>query len=169
MISPFTIPFVGLKLGQHSFEFSIDKTFFESLPYSLVENGNLVVKLNLEKKETMLVASFSVKGEVSVPCARCNDDMSQKIKGDLTVYYVFGDEESEDENLIVIPRESYEIDVQQSIYEMIMLALPSRSAHKKNECNEEMVQLLEKYMTQHDSKDDEDNIDPRWAALKNLN
>jgi uncharacterized metal-binding protein YceD (DUF177 family) len=95
--------------------------------------------------------------------------MSQKIKGDLTVYYVFGEEESEDENLIVIPRESYEIDVQQSIYEMIMLALPARSAHKKNECNEEMVQLLAKYMSQQDSKEDKDNIDPRWAALKNLN
>ena len=169
MISPYTIPFVGLKLGQHLFDFSIDKTFFESLPYSLVDNGNLNVKLNLEKKETMLVASFEVKGEVLMPCARCNEEMSQKIKGDLTVYYVFGEEESEDENLIVIPRESYEIDVQQSIYEMITLALPARSAHKKNECNEEMVQLLAKYMSQPDSKEDKDNIDPRWAALKNLN
>jgi uncharacterized metal-binding protein YceD (DUF177 family) len=169
MISPYTIPFVGLKLGQHLFDFAIDKTFFESLPYSLVDDGKLVVKLNLEKKETMLVASFEVKGVVSMPCARCNEEMSQKIKGDLTVYYVLGDEESEDENLIVIPRESYEIDVQQSIYEMIMLALPARSAHKKNECNEEMVQLLEKYMSQQESKDKEDNIDPRWAALKNLN
>ena len=169
MISPYTIPFVGLKLGQHLFDFAIDKTFFESLPYSLVEDGKLVVKLNLEKKETMLVASFEVKGFVSVACARCNEEMSQKIKGDLTVYYVFGDEESEDENLIVIPRESYEIDVQQSIYEMITLALPLRAAHKKNECNEEMVQLIEKYMSNQDSKDEEDNIDPRWAALKNLN
>ena len=169
MISPFTIPFVGLKLGQHLFDFAIDKTFFESLPYSLVDDGNLVVKLNLEKKETMLVASFEVKGVVSVACARCNEEMSQKIKGDLTVYYVFGDEESEDENLIVIPRESYEIDVQQSIYEMITLALPLRAAHKKNECNEEMVQLIQKYMSNQDSKDEEENIDPRWAALKNLN
>jgi hypothetical protein len=53
MISPYTIPFVGLKIGQHLFEFALDKTFFESLPYSLVDDGKLVVKLNLEKKETM--------------------------------------------------------------------------------------------------------------------
>jgi uncharacterized protein len=148
MISPYTIPFVGLKLGQHLFDFALDRTFFESLPYSLVDDGKLVVKLNLEKKETMLVASFEVKGFVSVACARCNEEMSQKIKGDLTVYYVFGDEESEDENLIVIPRESYEIEVQQSMYEMIMLALPARSAHKKNECNEEMVRLIEQYQVE---------------------
>ena len=169
MISPYTIPFVGLKLGQHLFDFALDKTFFESLPYSLVDDGKLVVKLTLEKKETMLIASFVVKGFVTAPCARCNEEMSQKIKGDLTVYFVFGDEESEDENLIVIPRESYEIDVQQSMYEMIMLALPARSAHKKNECNEEMVQLLQKYTSNQDSKEKEENIDPRWAALKNLN
>jgi uncharacterized metal-binding protein YceD (DUF177 family) len=156
MISPYTIPFVGLKLGQHLFDFALDKSFFESLPYSLVDDGKLVVKLNLEKKETMLVA-------------RCNEEMSQKIKGDLTVYYVFGDEESEDENLIVIPKESYEIDVQQSMYEMIMLALPARSAHKKNECDEEMVKLIEQYQSKPDSKEEENNIDPRWAALKNLN
>jgi uncharacterized metal-binding protein YceD (DUF177 family) len=169
MISPYTIPFVGLKLGQHLFDFALDKSFFESLPYSLVDDGKLVVKLNLEKKETMLVASFEVKGVVSMPCARCNEEMSQKIKGDLTVYYVLGDEESEDENLIVIPRESYEIDVQQSMYEMIMLALPARSAHKKNECNEEMVRLIEQYTSKPNSTDDNESIDPRWAALKNLN
>ena len=169
MTSPYTIPFVGLKLGQHLFDFALDKTFFESLPYSLVDDGKLVVKLNLEKKETMLIASFEVKGVVSAPCARCNEEMDQKIKGDLTVYFVLGEEESEDENLIVIPRESYEIDVQQSMYEMIMLALPARSAHKKNECNEEMVQLLQKYTSNQDSKEKEENIDPRWEALKNLN
>lgn len=169
MSSPYTIPFVGLKLGQHLFDFALDKTFFESLSYSLVDDGKLVVKLNLEKKETMLIASFEVKGVVSAPCARCNEEMDQKIKGDLTVYFVLGEEESEDENLIVIPKESYEIDVQQSMYEMIMLALPARSAHKKNECNEEMVQLIQKYTSNQDSKEKEDNIDPRWAALKNLN
>ena len=32
-----------------------------------------------------------------------------------------------------------------------------------------MVRLIEQYMSKPDSKDDEDNIDPRWAALKNLN
>jgi len=169
MISPYIVPFVGLKLGQHLFDFALDKTFFESLPYSLVDDGKLVVKLNLEKKETMLIASFEVKGVVSAPCARCNEEMDQKIKGDLTVYFVLGEEESEDENLIVIPKESYEIDVQQSMYEMIMLALPARSAHKKNECNEEMVQLIQKYTSNQVSKDEENNIDPRWAALKNLN
>jgi uncharacterized metal-binding protein YceD (DUF177 family) len=169
MTSPYTIPFVGLKLGQHLFDFALDKTFFESLPYSLVDDGKLVVKLNLEKKETMLIASFEVKGVVSAPCARCNEEMDQKIKGDMTVYFVLGEEESEDENLIVIPKESYEIDVQQSMYEMIMLALPARSAHKKNECNEEMVQLIQKYTSNQVSKDKENNIDPRWSALKNLN
>jgi uncharacterized metal-binding protein YceD (DUF177 family) len=55
------------------------------------------------------------------------------------------------------------------MYEMIMLALPARSAHKKNECNEDMVRLIEQYMSKPDPKDDKDNIDPRWAALKNLN
>lgn len=47
----FVIPFVGLKLGFHEFKFDIDNAFFEGIDYSLVQKGNLCVKLTLEKKE----------------------------------------------------------------------------------------------------------------------
>jgi uncharacterized metal-binding protein YceD (DUF177 family) len=170
MKSPFAIPFVGLKLGLHEFEFDIDKSFFESLPYSHIEDGRLTAYLELEKKETMLIANMEIVGFIFTTCDRCTEPLSQEIDGEFTLYYTFGEEESEDENLIVLAPESYQIDISQPLYELISLSLPAKLVHEPDECNEEMVALLAKYQQPApSSKPDQDDIDPRWSALKNLN
>ena len=88
----------------------------------------------------------------------------------MTLYYAFGEEESEDENLIVIAPESYQIDLTQHLYELISLSLPAKMVHEDGDCNEEMVELINKYkQPSSDSNSDDDDIDPRWSALKNLN
>ncbi|MBM3917689.1 MAG: DUF177 domain-containing protein [Sphingomonadales bacterium] len=170
MKSPFVIPFVGLKLGLHEFEFDIDKSFFESLPYSLIEDGRLSAFLELEKKETMLIANLEIVGYIFTTCDRCTEPLSQEIEGEFTLYYTFGKEESEDENLIILAPESYQIDISQPLYELISLSMPAKLVHEEGECNEEMVALLAKYQQPlTNSKPDQDDIDPRWSALKNLN
>lgn len=170
MKSPFAIPFVGLKTGLHEFEFDIDKSFFESLPYSLIENGRLIAYLELEKKETMLIANLEIDGFIFTDCDRCSEPLTQEIEGEMTLYYAFGEEESEDENLIVIAPESYQIYLTQPLYELISLSLPAKMVHEDGDCNEEMVELINKYQQpSSDSNSDDDDIDPRWSALKNLN
>jgi len=170
MKSPFVIPFVGLKLGLHEFEFDINKSFFESLPYSLIEDGRLSAFLELEKKETMLIANLEIVGYIFTTCDRCTEPLSQEIEGEFTLYYTFGKEESEDENLIILAPESYQIDISQPLYELISLSMPAKLVHEEGECNEEMVALLAKYQQPlTNSKPDQDDIDPRWSALKNLN
>ena len=99
MTDAFKIPFVGLKLGQHEFEFDVDDSFFETLSYSLIEKGKLKVWLDLEKKETMLLASFQVDGTVEMVCSRCNESMDAELEGELDVIYKFGNESIDDENL----------------------------------------------------------------------
>jgi hypothetical protein len=46
----YDITFVGLKQGSHQFRFEIGKSFFEEFPYSIVEEGNLIAELDLDKK-----------------------------------------------------------------------------------------------------------------------
>jgi uncharacterized protein len=167
MINTFKIPFVGLKPGKHEFEFDVDNSFFETLSYSLIEKGNLKVWLDLEKKETMLLASFYVDGAVEMVCSRCNEPMDAEVEGELEIIYKFGHESYDDENLIVISPDSFEIDVTQPIYELIIVSLPSRPVHEEGKCDEEMVKLLEKFQAKEIKEND--NSDPRWSALKNLN
>lgn len=188
----YIIPFIGLKLGFHEFEYDVRDTFFEDRDYSLIHSGNVNVKLVLDKKETMLIGEFTIKGSVFTDCDRCNDQVEVPVKGQYRVIFKFGLEPSDDETLIVLHPDAYEIDLYDQIYEFISVSLPTRCIHPKGECNEEMLELLSKYSLQKDEDDEEweddedwddddddwddededdedDPIDPRWAELKNLN
>lgn len=182
----YIIPFVGLKLGKHEFSFQVEDTFFEQLDYSPISSGKLEVELVLEKKETMFIANFTTEGIVTTTCDRCDTPLELPINGELEIIYKFGDEDSGDENLIVLFPEDYEIDVTDPIYQMIILALPPRKLHAVGECDEEMWKLIQKYTVNSDVSDEdefdeddeeEDNLgfedfnpnDPRWSMFKNEN
>jgi len=188
----FVIPFVGLKLGFHEFKFDIDNAFFEGIDYSLVQKGNLCVKLTLEKKETMLVGNFALHGVVETACARCTEPMNVAIDEQFQLIYKFDDQPSDDESLVIVYPEEFEIDVKANIVEFISVSLPSRSVHTDGECNEEIIDILSEYQVysraelekpdaiafdgesedddqiEIDEDGDDDQIDPRWAALKDL-
>lgn len=194
----FIIHFVGLKIGTHRYEFDIDKSFFEGVENTLIDDANVHVELALSKKETMMIAEFSLSGTVTTPCDRCNDPMEVQIQGDYRIIYKFGTEVSEDENLIILHPEAFELNVSAPIYELLVISLPARSIHPEGECNEEVMDLYNKYIVNANEPDDEDDyedwdeddededwdedgeeddddpddnrpIDPRWSALKNLN
>jgi uncharacterized metal-binding protein YceD (DUF177 family) len=169
--SDFTIPFAGLKLGHHTYEFEVDDTFFEELEYSLIKKGSISVSIDLEKKETMLILNFTLAGTVEVECNLCTDPMNQQIDASYPLIYKFGLEDLEDDSIIVIHPDSYQIDVQHPIYEFLTISLPIRTVHAEGECNQEMLETMNKYLASTNKEEDnnDDEIDPRWSALKNLN
>ena len=167
--SDYTIPFAGLKLGHHLFDFEIDDTFFEELDYSLIQKGDIHVSIDLEKKETMLILLFTIKGSVESECNLCTDPVDFEIDNTFQLIYKFGLEEMDDEAIIVIHPDSYQIDVTQPIYEFITISLPPRIVHEEGECNQEMIDSLNKYLSSKKEEPKDDDIDPRWSALKNLN
>ena len=54
----FLIPFIGLKLGKHHFEFQINKKFFENFDYHEFEDCDIKIAIVLEKKSTLLELDF---------------------------------------------------------------------------------------------------------------
>lgn len=162
MHKEFIIPFIGLKLGKHHFEFEIDDTFFESMEYSIIQKGNVKVELELDKKETMLIATFDVEGVVETLCDRCNTPMNLEIQGSYKLVYKFGLEEEEDEMLIVLHPDSYQIDVTTPIYELITSQLPLRAIHDDGECDEEMWELIQKHTINANVDEEEDWDDEDW-------
>lgn len=155
--SEFVIPFIGLKLGNHVFEYDITDAFFEGIEYSIIHRGNVRVRLELEKKETMLIGIFQLEGIVTKDCDRCTDDIEVEVEGEYQIIYKFGGDASDDEALITLDKDAYEIDVKMNIYELISVSLPLRTIHEKEECNPEMLALLEKYVI--NSEDDDDDFD----------
>jgi DUF177 domain-containing protein len=180
----YIIPFVGLKLGVHEFKFNITDTFFDSFEYSIIHKGNVMVVLQLDKKETMLIGNYSISGVVEIECNRCNDPMNADIEGEYQLVYKFDTVPSDDESLIIVYPEEFEINVAENILELITVSLPKRSVHNEGECNEDMISLLDEYVMVSDEEaitsedepqseknkgeDDDDDIDPRWSALKDL-
>ena len=57
----FIIPFVGLKLGKHQFEYQINNSFFEIFDFSEFEKSNIKVNVVLEKKANLLELDFKNK------------------------------------------------------------------------------------------------------------
>jgi uncharacterized protein len=167
--SDYTIPFAGLKIGNHLFDFEIDDSFFEELDYSLIQKGAIHVSINLEKKESMLILLFNLKGTVEAECNLCTDPVDFNIDSNYQLIYKYGLEEIDDETLLVIHPDSYQIDITQPLYEFISVSLPPRIVHKDGECNQEMIEALNKYLSSKNEETKDDNIDPRWSALKNLN
>jgi uncharacterized metal-binding protein YceD (DUF177 family) len=168
----FIIPFEGLKNGKHSFKFHITDEFFEELAYSIIQGGDVKVDFQLNKKDTMMIGDIEMSGTIQKPCDRCTDLMDIPMDVSHQIIYKFGEEESVDENLIVLPISAFTIDIASPLYEILTVALPNRTVHDEDECNEEMLDLIDKYVDSSENQEedsDEDNTDPRWDALKNLN
>ena len=163
-VSAFIIHFVGLKLGTFLYEFEIDKTFFEEIEYSLIEDGKVNVRLSLSKKETMMVGEFTITGTVFTSCDRCNDPVELPINGEYRIVYKFGEEPSDDENLIVLDPDAFEIDLVPQLYEFMSVSLPARILHKPGACNEEMMALYSTYIVNANQpdEDDFDDDDEDW-------
>jgi uncharacterized metal-binding protein YceD (DUF177 family) len=170
----YLIPFVGLKLGKHHFEYQVNNKFFEIFDYHEFQNSDIKVNLVLEKKSTMLELSFKHKGTVNVPCDMTSEDFDLPIKGKMNLIVRFGEAFNNDnEELLILPHGEFEIDVAQYIYEMIVLSVPLRRVHPgikdgslKTEALTKLKQLAVK--EPKEEKKEEENIDPRWDKLKQL-
>ena len=166
--SAFIVQFSGLAIGKHNFDFVVDDTFFEKLDYSPIEKGEVEVKVVLEKKSSMMILDFELNGWVASNCDRCTVEYKQSIKGEHQIYVKFGDDFDEpDETLLVIPHESYELDVTQLIYEFIQLNVPLRKIPcEANDdttlCDQETLKVLEA------SEIDEKSNNPLWAELNKI-
>ncbi|MGY8925696.1 MAG: YceD family protein [Flavobacteriales bacterium] len=154
----YIIPFVSLKIGIHKFEFEITNSFFDNFDYSIIRKGKVQVELSFEKKETMLIGNYKISGYVESHCDRCNDLLSVDVNGAYKVIYKFDSQPSNDETLIIIYPEEYELDISETILEFIMV---SEDIVDKDDSSSE---------TSEEEKNNEDDthVDPRWKALKEL-
>ena len=172
-LQEYRIPFKGLKTGKHNFKFEVNEAFFNEFEYSLVKSGKLIVDLELDKQETMLILLFSINGEIYLNCDVCLANYPSAISIEERQIVKFtGDEHLEDdtEEIIMLSRNEFEIDVSSLIYEFINLAVPyiSRCGDEGNTewCDKEMIRKLNELSGSN--KEESNTDDPRWEALKNI-
>ena len=173
-LNEYLIPFVGLKLGKHQFEYQINKTFFDYFEYDDFESADIKVELVLEKKSLMLELHFKHKGTVHVPCDLTGEMFDLPIKGNMRVVVQFGETyNNENEELLILPHGEHQVDISQYIYEMIALSVPLKRVHpgvKDGTFQSEALDKLNelKVTEVKEEVEEEKEIDPRWDKLKQL-
>ena len=165
----FDIPFVGLKNGKHNFKFTIDKKFFDHFEFIDFIDASVICSLVLNKKPTFLELNFNANGKVKVPCDVSTELFDYKIYNQYTLIVKFGSSDYESDEILVIPESSYQINVAQYIYEMIVLSLPIKRIHpgiKNGTLKNDILEKLKSLEPKENKLDG--SIDPRWDKLKDL-
>lgn len=145
ILKKYSIPYKGLSVGSHVFDFEIDDSFFGCFENSEIEHGEADIHIDLQRQNNMLVAQVEIEGSVKVPCDRCLEDVDLPVFFESELIVRFSEEpiESDGDIMWLHPADD-ELPLAQYIYESIYLSLPYNRAHGvdengESECNPDML------------------------------
>lgn len=163
-----------LSNGVHEYQFEIGKEFFEMFDGDLVENGQLNAVVSLNKSDSMIQVDFNIEGSLELECDRSLEKFDFPIRIDQNMIYKYGEEDKElSEDVFVIEKNTQTLNVAGIMYEFIGLEIPMKKLHPKfqeeeDEDDESEGSMIYTSEAEEDIEQKEEDIDPRWAALKNL-
>jgi uncharacterized protein len=169
MSQSYTIPLSGLKEGRHTFDFEIDKEFFEKFEESEIKEGRLIANIEMDKRSSHSDIQIRITGSVRICCDRCLEMFFQPVYCENRLLVNFGKRiEDSDPDILSVPADEHELDLKQHIYEFIYLALPIKRVHPDDKmgnstCDPVMLKKLDEFIIEEEIK-----IDPRWEELKKL-
>jgi uncharacterized protein len=168
-MTEYIIPFSGLKVGEHTFTFTIEKSFLKKFECQEVLDIMLDVSVKMNKNHRLLEFDFFLKGRAVVECDRCLDEFNLPVDYHSRLIVKLEDVEEVEDEIIYLKPDENEIDISRFIYENIIFSIPPRKVHPtdkkgKSLCNPEMLKKLETLLV----KQPEENTDPRWNKLKDL-
>ena len=170
MLKDYEISFFGLKEGLHRFEYKVDERFFEFFEYDEFLKADLDVALDFRKKSNMLELHFEGSGKVGVNCDLSNEPFDLEIDGELDLVVKFGEFYDDDnDEVLILPHGEHQMNVAQYIFEMMVLAVPSKKVHPGIEdgtLDSEILKKLDELSPEN--KKDKEDTDPRWDDLKKL-
>ena len=128
--------------------------------------------MRVEKSGRYIGVDCDVRGEVTVECDRCLDELDMPVDVEIRLSVKYGSEESSEEpqpgerEVIFVPDTDAELDMSQIIYDYVCLSLPMQRMHRPGECNPEAM----KYYGApegSDASDEEGDVNP-FSALKDM-
>jgi uncharacterized protein len=165
MAKEFNVNILGLSKTVHQFNFQLGEAFFKTYGQEVVAKGNFAAQVSLDKRETFIEADFKIKGIAQLICDRSLDEFDFPISVHKKIVFKYGDEPQEiSDEIIVIKHDQDYLDLGQLMYEFVALEIPIKKLHPRFQDDEHTDGLV--YTSE--SKNKEDEIDPRWEALKKL-
>ena len=168
----FEIAFVGLKQGEHEFNYELTEAFFKERGAEYADNIHANVKLLLEKNTGFLIMKFAVGGNAEVNCDRCGNLLNADLWDEFSMVVKTTEdpgemnEQEEDADVFYIAKTESHLDISDWLYEFVMLSIPAQHVCGENEkgeslCNADVLQKLE----QMRAKTEENNAHSIWTGL----
>ena len=160
-----------MPIGTHTFEYRLGKEFFAEMESSDILDADLDVALTVVHKSDVYDMTFDITGDITLECDRCLDEMQQPIDVEYHIVVKYGEEYCDDsDDVIEIPENENYFNVASLIYDTVSLEIPIMHVHPEGECNQEMDAMLNQLEVGTGSEEESDvqEIDPRWAKLKEL-
>lgn len=174
--APFRIAFEGLKPGKHEFQMAVDEEFFASFPLSELSVVEAQCHVELDKLGNTLDCVVSLVGTCELPCDRCLGPIQLPLEFRERQVVKLGEVTDLESDVWTLGSDVHELDLSQAVFEWCHLALPTRRIHQSEaDCDMDVIDRIGWSDNPPDSDPDNDNdprgdedIDPRWNALKDL-
>ena len=167
-IESFNIDLKALPQGASILEFKLDDSYFKAIDAPDIQRGELSSSLSISRTDDFFELNFHTEGIVHIPCDICLDDMEQSIETDDRLLVRFGEDYSEEDDLVIVAENEGILDVAWFIYEFIALNIPIKHVHAPGKCNPAMIEMLQEHSAARSGEEEEETVDPRWAALLKL-
>ncbi len=171
-LKKYSIEYKKFGLGNHKSIINIDDNFFKLFDYSEIEKANIKIEVDFEYKNAGILFDLKISGTINTVCDICLEEFDMEVKGKHSFKAKFGEETLDYEDIddeIIVSRNDDSIDLSKHLYDFIILSLPIKKVHPKDEngnrtCNPEFLKKLSEFETKQ-----EKITDPRWDKLKNIN
>ena len=165
MKGSYELVFGNLKLGNHEFDYRLNKEFFDMFDSEESKDGEVDVQIHLEKAMSHLDMHFKVKGWVLCDCDVCLSGIQMPVDGEYYLHVKLVEEILPDEaELMFIAKGSYKLDLTQLLYEYVFLSLPYRklceASLNKKQCDQSFIERMNEKV--------EKEQNPQFDKLKDL-
>ena len=162
-----------LKDGSNELRFKIDRSFFAEFEHSLIEEGDILIQVEIVKCKTHLDVSLQIEGVLQLPCDRCLEWYPHEVKTTKRIILTYETRaDFKNEEVIIIQEDQPWVDLSKEFYDFIHLEIPLRKVPETEThlCDEETLRVLG--LIEDDEikplESSEEIIDPRWEELKKL-
>lgn len=168
---PIEIAFVGLKPGTHTFNYTVDESFFDSASARDFSNCAATIQVTLDKKNGFMLLKFEIGGRADVVCDRCGNALTKDLWDEFNMVVKMVDnpdemnEQEDDPDVFYISKTESHLYLDEWIYEFVSLSVPLQKVCSEEEmggpqCNQEVLNMLKDMETRA-----ADNAGSIWKDL----
>lgn len=165
-LGQFRIPIKGLVNKVYTFEYDIDRQFFEHYGKALIDECNIKVFVSFDKTHSPYVLTFDISGTFLSDCDKCGSIIHVPIVGNFKVYVeVNSRTESDNDEVIFISDHEDFIEIADMVNDFVNLSIPLVKScddpFNTPYCDKDVV----KYFKKEEKSNDKDSP---WDQLKNI-